>query len=69
MCHLEEFFHKKLKYVRKLCLDENLILKGLTDGFNAEYRNVLFVNSPSIATEWYKVVSRLVPVQRILVFQ
>lgn len=56
-----------MEHVRKLCLDENLILQCLTDGFKAEYINVSFVNPPSTASERYRVVRRVAPVQHTLV--
>lgn len=51
VCHLIEYFHKKLKCIRKLCLDENLILQGLTGGLKSEHRNILMVNSLSVSVD------------------
>ena len=62
MSQLEEYFHKKLNLGRNLQLTEDLILQGLTDGLKPEYKNILVTNPPQNSIDWYKVVSKLVPV-------
>lgn len=67
MCQLEKYFHKKLEYDKKLCLDENII--GLNDGLKEEYKYAVEVKSLDTTTEWYKIVCRLLPVSTFTGFQ
>lgn len=40
-----------LEYGRKMCLYENFLLQGLTDGLKYKYKSVFFVNPQYAATE------------------
>lgn len=66
--NFEDYFHEKLDFGKTLGLNNSVIMQGLTVGLKAEYQNILIVNFPNIATEWFRMASKRVTIPPLLHF-
>ena len=58
-----DYFHKKVELGKKLNLNSQIILEGLTEGLPVNIKQLVSINNPKNPTEWLNITLKLLKMQ------
>lgn len=59
---LKDYFLKKVEIGKKLNLEREIIIEGLTEGLNPQIRQIIAANTPKTTTEWLNLANKLIKI-------